>query len=189
MKANGVVSNDRGPAIQLRSGKMFYLLDPRPEDFEIEDIAAALAKINRYTGHTSVPFSVAQHSVMASEIAEPGDELWALLHDGAEAFVGDISSPLKRALKGVVAVVEEPILKCVIEKYGLSWPMPASVHHIDMVMLSTEKRCLMAQTVEWPGLPEPLAEKITPWPWKTAEARFLRRFWHLMAAREERKAA
>lgn len=44
--------------------------------------------------------SVAQHSVIASGLADHGDQLWGLLHDAPEAYMGDLVSPLKRHFSG-----------------------------------------------------------------------------------------
>lgn len=72
------------------------------------EIAPALAKIARFTGHTDIAYSVAQHSVLMAEAAmdETGDPLLAahcLLHDAHEAFTGDRTTPMKEAI--VEAVV------------------------------------------------------------------------------------
>jgi len=83
--------------IQTQSGVKFYPFAPRIDDIRKEDIAGALSRICRFTGHTKHLYSVGQHSLIVSAIvhndrARP----WALMHDAAEAYIGDISSPLKR---------------------------------------------------------------------------------------------
>lgn len=65
---------------------------------DIRDVAHALAHTGRYGGHAKGFYSVAQHCVLASEYAEHGDKLWALMHDAPEAYMGDLVSPLKRNL-------------------------------------------------------------------------------------------
>jgi hypothetical protein len=67
----------------------------RPEDVSVELIASRLAQINRYAGALPHPFSDAAHSVLVSYLC-PEDPLAGLLHDTAEAFVGDVISPVKR---------------------------------------------------------------------------------------------
>lgn len=62
----------RGDFICTYTGRKFYPLDPRPEDVCIEDIAHALALVNRFGGHTRVPYSVAQHSVLCCQNAPEG---------------------------------------------------------------------------------------------------------------------
>ncbi len=84
--------------IQTHSGGTFDLLNPDPADVRTEDIAHALSQIARYTGHTDTPYSVATHSVHVSQIVRPGLASLALLHDAAEAYLGDWSTILKIAV-------------------------------------------------------------------------------------------
>lgn len=83
-----------------RSGRVFDLLDPRPEMIDIDVIAWSLAHRCRWGGHHGW-YSVAEHSVLCSTIVG-GDRrmfLAALLHDAHEAYVGDAPSPLKAAMR------------------------------------------------------------------------------------------
>lgn len=66
----------------------------QPQDFWAPMIAEALSKINRFTGQTRLPWSVASHSLLVEALC-PTYPLkgWALLHDAHEAFIGDITSP------------------------------------------------------------------------------------------------
>jgi 5'-deoxynucleotidase YfbR-like HD superfamily hydrolase len=86
-----------GPTIMLRSGAWFDFCAPASSDFTIDDIAHGLANICRYSGQCSSFYSVAEHSILVSETAK-GFEFEALLHDAAEAFLGDITRPLKQML-------------------------------------------------------------------------------------------
>lgn len=67
----------------------------RAQDVTIERIASRLAQVNRYAGALPHPFSDAVHSVLVSYLC-PEDPLAGLVHDCAEAFVGDMISPVKR---------------------------------------------------------------------------------------------
>ena len=87
----------RGPTIRLGSGAEFDLLDPWNSEFTLEDVANALGKICRYSGQCSGFYSVAEHSLLVSQEAV-GFELEALMHDAAEAFLGDVTRPLKQLL-------------------------------------------------------------------------------------------
>src|ERR1700683_336889 len=86
---------DRGAWIVTFSGRRFYVLDPRPSDVRIEDIAHSLSLQCRFNGHVKNFYSVAQHSVLVSERCDPADALYGLLHDASEAYIGDMSAPLK----------------------------------------------------------------------------------------------
>lgn len=183
----GVNRSQRGPSIQVASGQRFYVLDPRPEEVCISDIASALSKICRYTGHVRTFYSVAQHSVMCSHLVEPDDALAALLHDAAEAYIGDISRPLKHALHqlapGILQGIEERIQDAVAERFGTGPLHSRSIKDADNLALATECRDLMATpTKRWPGLPAPLRQTINPTTPAVAEHLFLRRFKELTDA-------
>jgi hypothetical protein len=198
--AGAVVCENRGPAMQTRSGGFFYLLDPRPEDVYIGDIAAHLAKINRYTGASKVPVSVARHSVLVSIIyktpgvggkgtAPAAERLAVLLHDAAEAYTNDISRPMKLALErrapGVLKEIEYCIQGAILDKFDLTFPPHDKLKHADNVALQMERRDFMADAaVDWPGLPDPLPWPLEPSPsWEHDEALFLETFNSLWAMR------
>src|SRR4051794_32839296 len=86
-----------GPMIMLHSGAWFDLSDPSSSAFTIDDVAQGLANICRYAGHCTSFYSVAEHSLLVSETAH-GFEFEGLLHDAAEAFLGDVTGPLKQML-------------------------------------------------------------------------------------------
>ena len=78
-------------------------LDPRPEDFRIEDIAHALPLICRGNGHVKTFFSVGQHCINCAREAEalklPDRMVLAcLLHDASECYLSDVPRPFKRNL-------------------------------------------------------------------------------------------
>ena len=82
----------------LRSGKLVDLERPRVEDIVFADIAHALANTIRFGGHGERGATVAQHSVHVSQICPPHLARWALLHDAAEAYLGDMASNLKHVV-------------------------------------------------------------------------------------------
>lgn len=94
---------------QTTSGVAFDLLDPRAEDVRLADIAHALSRINRFSGHThGEPYSVAHHSMLVADLlaswgAPVEVVLEGLLHDAPEAYYGDITSPVKSAVESMVA--------------------------------------------------------------------------------------
>lgn len=93
------------PWILTHTGKRVNLQNPRAEDVCLEDIAYALARLNRFTGHADPSWSVGQHSLLCAELARlQGGSLElqrsCLSHDFAEAYLGDVSSPLKRCIQG-----------------------------------------------------------------------------------------
>lgn len=89
-----------GNTIKVASGHYIDLIDPKPSSVDIWSIGAALSKICRFGGHSPEFYSVAEHSVHAARLAVtdgiPTDGVLAvLLHDAAEAYVGDMVKPLK----------------------------------------------------------------------------------------------
>lgn len=122
----------------------------------LECIAHALSQINRFTGHTSRPVSVAEHSCLVTRLAEfePGLsplehaqlQLCCLAHDMGEAFTGDVSSPLKRALGDSFKQIEQTIESALWRKFGLTELMARYKEQIkkyDLQSLAIEKRDLI----------------------------------------------
>lgn len=134
--------------IQTLKGRPFYLFDPKPEDFDIEEIAHALAMQCRFTGHMNQFYSIAEHSVLVSYLLEewgesPSVVFCGLMHDAAEAYTGDLSRPLKRCLpdyKDIETLIEAQIA----ERFGIQFPFPDVIKKADTVMLLTERRDLLA---------------------------------------------
>lgn len=181
-----MLQNDRvGSWLQTFTGKQFYPLDPRAEDVDVRDIAHALSLICRFGGHVTKHYSVAQHSVIVSEIVPPHLALEGLLHDAAEAYIGDMVRPLKSAMPEYKAV-ELRIERVLAQSFGLVFPFPPAIKSADLRACMTEKRDLHNVQRAWTPRAEPLPETIEPWDAQQAEAIFLARFVRLAAARPRR---
>ena len=112
---------ERG-VIETYTGERFAPFDPEPERVHLTDIAAGLAHTCRFGGHSDRFYSVAEHSLYVSEeFTEPRLQLIALLHDAAEAYLGDIPRPVKAEFERF-AEAEEAILATVWEAFALSPP-------------------------------------------------------------------
>lgn len=154
--------------IETYTGKKFYLLAPTLESIDIEDIAHALSQQCRFTGHTKKFYSVAEHSVHVSLLCglERRDCLSGLLHDASEAYIADLSRPVKyeTPVGEPYFVVENRIMSAIAERYGFDWPMPKVVKIADEIMLHTEKDQLMT-SLSWDGMwgePQILDSSMTP---------------------------
>jgi len=169
--------------IQTYTGEQFWPLDPKPEHIRIEDIAHALSMLCRYNGHCLEFYSVAQHCVLMSHEVAPEHALWALLHDAAEAYLGDMPRPLKHQDEMVqFRLAEVGIMRAVREKFGLDHE-PEEIHEADNRMIATEKRDIMAESKgEWLDHGAPYVTRIESWPPVVAEMRFLDRFRELTEA-------
>lgn len=168
--------------IQLSGGKVFDLLEPDPEMIDIESIAHSLSQLCRFTGHSSQFYSVAQHCVVVSRLVPAQLALQGLLHDAAEAFIGDVSTPLKQLLPDY-KVIEVGIESAVAQRFrftppALAGPITDSVKHADKMALATERRDLglPGNDEYWTGLPEPAAFAIVPLGPVEARMAFLARF-------------
>ena len=80
------------------TGKLVNPLDLTPQDVDIRDIAHHLSNMCRWQGATRHFYSVAEHCVHVSRLVPTGYALLALLHDAAEAYMGDAIRPIKRRL-------------------------------------------------------------------------------------------
>ena len=73
--------------IQTLSGKKFNYLNATVDDIEIEDIATALSHLCRFCGHLPEFYSVAQHSVLCSQLVPPMFAFEALMHDAGKVYL------------------------------------------------------------------------------------------------------
>ena len=168
-----------GDWIQTFTGRMFWPLDPKPEEICIEDVAHALSQMCRFMGHTNKFYSVAEHSIRVCWAVRERDALWGLLHDASEAYLVDLPRPLKRhsELGRLYCEAEKTVMAAVCVRFGLPLEEPASVKLADAVLLATEKRDLMKlPPKDWDQPAEPLEHVISPWSPELAENTFLSLF-------------
>lgn len=173
-----------GPTIMLMSGAVFDILAPHGSPFTIEDIAHGLAHTCRYAGQCRRFYSVAEHCLHVSDVATE-HSLAALMHDASEAFIGDVTRPLKQLLpeyKRIEANVESAIF----ERFGIPYPMPKSIKDADLRVLAAEQRQIMPEGTDcWAEeagvIPADMkVVYLTP---EAAKSRFLERFRQLSVIR------
>lgn len=166
-----------GGFIKLINGKNFYFDKLNVEDLNIEDYAYAMAKINRFTGHTLFPYSIAQHSILMSENCREDLALPCLLHDMHEVIVGDHSKPVKDYVQGNLKLLEKRVEKAVHDHFNIQ--IPSEVYKIDLQICRAEAEQLIGDTSDWQiDLPS-LNVKIEEWHWLYAGRRFLERYYEL----------
>lgn len=149
------------------TGAQFDLLHADPLSISLLDIAAALAKVNRFHGHTCRLYSVAEHSLHVCNLMErehgitsPAGLLAGLMHDAHEAYTGDAGTPLKQALDsqtdGGWSKFEARVAGQVLQRFKLRDTMLQwrdEVKRADLQMLATERRDLMPSAgPAWPSL-------------------------------------
>ncbi len=123
----------------------FTPLEPNEKDIHIEDIAHSLSLMCRANGHFKEFYSVGQHSIYCCEEAiERGYSntvaLACLLHDASEAYLADITRPVKRNLEKYLEI-EEVLQNVIYEKYigrELSEEELEQISLIDDAMLYNE---------------------------------------------------
>lgn len=183
LEAQGVAAR-LGNWMQTYTGRVYWPVDPRPEDVSIEDIAHHLSMLCRYTGACSRFYSIAEHSCHVSLMVPREDALAGLLHDAPEAYLNDLNRPLKRS-PGLEEYrrIEALNWRAVSARFGLPEALPHSVETADSEILFHEQAALMP----WPppgmdwgmGLKKPAVvrpELIQGWSPAMAKQAFLERF-------------
>ena len=136
--------------IMTRSHKMFDPLSPEPELIDIADIAHALSMLCRANGHFASFYSVGQHSINCAVEARargysPKVQLACLLHDASEAYLSDVTRPVKQELPQY-KLIETPLQNCIWAKYlpePLTPEEEALVFLVDDEILENEFPALM----------------------------------------------
>lgn len=128
-------------AIVTAHGNTVDVIDFKPEHVDIEDIAQSISLICRYNGHLPSFYSVAEHCVRVANWLEdmgcsPEMQLTGLLHDAAEAYVGDMVRPLKRVpeVGGKHQELEEHISSVIHDVLGGFHPHPEQVKEADRMV-------------------------------------------------------
>lgn len=118
------------------------VMNPDPSNICIEDIGHGLSHVCRFGGHVRSFYSVAQHSCLVSRHAPDRLAVAALLHDAAEAFIGDVIHPLKQCLpdyKKIETIWE----RAIAQAFGLEGLTPSDhgvIKILDLAALITERR-------------------------------------------------
>ena len=155
-------------ALDLGGGRILDPLAPHGFGFSPMDVAGPLSRICRWGGRCKHFYSVGQHSVwVAVQVQRRNPELamHALLHDAAEAFLGDIPTPLKRLLyvrcpraNELIdfADAEAQLLSAILVAFGLREIEPheeAVIAAADRLALAVEARDLMGDPA-WARVPD-----------------------------------
>lgn len=163
------------PCVLMASGHSITLRAPDPALLKpIGAVAHSLAQINRFCGHAHRPYSVAEHSLLVSDLLMdtygPLAALAGLMHDAHEALIGDCTSPVKAEMRRLASArsfeashlphgraysdfdrVEACAQAAIRATFGLitiSHLFEQEVHAADMVALATERRDLMPEHPE-----------------------------------------
>lgn len=115
----------------------FDTLNPEPERIRIEDIAHALSMLTRANGHLPEFFSVGQHSIQCCREAlarnyVPEVALACLLHDASEAYLSDITRPVKKNMT-MYLQIEEQLQNMIYEKFLGAVPTGEAADLVDNI--------------------------------------------------------
>lgn len=155
----------------------FYFLNPSEADVHIEDIAHSLSMTCRFGGHCSMFYSVAEHSVIVSEILEregasPLTIYAGLLHDAEEAYLPDIPSPIKAEMPEAL-VMYETLSNLIRAKFCLLKADWAHIKDIDHRLCITEAKVLGLWNEDWADAGPVLDATLYLWSWYDAKQVFL----------------
>lgn len=148
---------------RMATGHYINLNNLRPEDIRIKDIEVSLNETVRFNGHHKdrKPLTVAQHSLLCLNIAKilfPGDDgilRPVFSHDFAEAYIGDVATPVKQALGKGWYDWADPIEHIVDMSFNVQrWPeREAMVKICDLTALDIERRAMWNSQLgkeKWP---------------------------------------
>jgi 5'-deoxynucleotidase YfbR-like HD superfamily hydrolase len=186
----------------MLSGRRLDLLDPTPLDVEIEDIAHGLSFVARWNGqtHGDHPYSVAEHSLLVETLvgrlepnASPALRLAALLHDAPEYVLGDIISPVKHAIGGGYAALDQRLSAAIHLRFGLPAVLPGAAKRVikraDRASAWLEATTIAgfaeAEAARFFGRPDPslvAGLRVEPKPPRVARAAYVERHAALLAA-------
>lgn len=132
------------------TGKYFNPTQPDKKDIDIRDIAHALSLLCRANGHFKTFYSVGQHSINCMREARARGyskrvQFACLLHDASEAYLSDVTTPVKQKLLEYQAF-EQPLQDMIWLKYlgeALEADEIEQVFDIDRAVLYGEFEALM----------------------------------------------
>jgi hypothetical protein len=130
-------------SILLASGRLVDPFDLQAGDFSLSATAHSLSLLNRYTGHTRIPLSVAEHSVMLSTVVPPKLARAAIIHDMSETLTNDLPNPFKKALPEYVAM-EDKVQRWLFELLEEPWDNYIELKPYDRNICADEMRQYMS---------------------------------------------
>lgn len=114
-----------------------YLDLDKPEDYDfpMREIADALSRVQRWAAQGDYPFTVAQHSIMCADVAHNLGlsvqvQRECLMHDAAEAYIGDLARPIKMH-DPYFEALDLRVTKALFRRHRIAFPLCEAVHDID----------------------------------------------------------
>lgn len=123
--------------ISCQSGHKFYFPDMKKSVIDICDIAHGLSNVCRFGGQCRPFYSIAEHVINVSKMVPKKYAFCGLMHDAAEAYIHDITTPLKVRLPDYKAM-EAELDAHIAQLFGYEYPFPPEVKTADWGMFLTE---------------------------------------------------
>lgn len=137
--------------LALPSGNAIDLINPSSYEFSVDELDELLSGIKRFSGKG---ISVAEHCVMVADTLydltkNPHIALLGLLHDCAEAYTGDISTPMKNALGSSIERIESRVYYEILTKFNVinqfNLATQPLIKLVDMMSLHYEYNDLLSE--------------------------------------------
>lgn len=138
------------------SGKIVNILNPDPGMIDLTDISKGLSYNAHFTGQTPQFFSIAEHCLLTADLVMkqyPEDYeliLIALLHDAAEAYIGDMIHPIKLLFPEFKAM-ENKLLSVIFDKFDLPIERLPEVKPFYLQAQDMEASEFYISPSDWPG--------------------------------------
>ena len=144
-------------AVSTASGGYISIANPRENQINIYDIAIGLSNIPRFGGQTHRFYPVALHSILiARKLSADGHDdlaLQGLMHDAAEAYLGDIQMPIKKLLPEY-KLIEANMEFVIRRRFNLPQQFDPMIKQYDRRICKTEKEIVLRNYDDWPCLRE-----------------------------------
>jgi len=118
---------------------------PSPDQILLPDVALSLSRQPRFNGHTQRAWTVGEHAIGCSILAErlgmsPAIAYAALHHDDGEAYLGDIPGPARPWLGQDWKTMEERIEAAIAIRFEVLAAGVNEIRRLDLAMLEAERR-------------------------------------------------
>ena len=129
------------------TGKTFDFNNITKESIDITDIIRSLPRLNRFVGHSSRAYSVAEHTILCTIMAfklgySRREQFLTFIHDFTEAYCGDCPAPLKEFLPQFKQI-EKKVEHAILDYFGIDYPTEEEhwkIKRIDRTMLVIEMK-------------------------------------------------
>lgn len=135
--------------MSILGGRKVDLWNLSPDDISLDMIAKSLSLISRAAGHLPFPriYSVAEHCLDVSARCESFEaKRLGLIHDAAEAFIGDIPGPVKHSCE-TICVLESRIQNVILDRFGISLIGEREVKYADACLERLEVGSVESQVM------------------------------------------